>query len=305
MLHKDRRKRPGYNVQSVVDEKEGMVTSIEPTVDAADSHQLQRQVENSSANIGHYPDHALADCGYHRADEFAALERKGVKVISPSQKVASNSPDNPFAVCNFEYDRVRDQFTCPAGKRLVYIRTEKRGKKRGKRAKYNRVYRCRDCKDCPLRSQCTKDKSGRSVRRQVNADARQRVLKRVASEAGKELFKRRKIVEHSFSTIKWRLGITRLSHWTRQGNAAFLALTAVAMNMERSLTLLSRNKEDANQRLRIAVRNALREMPIQPPEPSKRGTSKPFSRVWRAICGQFANSHTYVDKNSLRMAAYS
>lgn len=121
-------------------------------------------------------------------------------------------------------------YTCPQGKPLTYSHTIAA---RGNKAEA-RVYRCRKCKRCPVRSACTRNKYGRTLRRDIYEDFRAQQRRVRAQPQAQALLKRRKaIIEPLFGHIKENLGFRR---WTARGleNArAQWALLCLIVNLKK------------------------------------------------------------------------
>lgn len=243
---------PCYNLQVGVDAAEGMIVSVDAVRDKADSHQLSRQVQNAAEVLGAMPKRVVADTGYNTADEFARLEAMAVEAYSPEQINRKNDPVNPFAAANFRYDNERDVMVCPKGNDLNLWRIDRRkvSKTHTTEAK---IYRCQDCRKCPAWGTCTSNPNGRTVRRQINEAAKTRVAERVKTETGKKLVSHRKVIEHRFSDIKWRLGVNRVRVWGKEKTNNFMTMVAVALNLERSFRLIAGPPDRAIMRLRIAA----------------------------------------------------
>ena len=73
-----------------------------------------------------------------------------------------------------------------------------------------RIYRCHHCEGCPLAKACLSptSKHGRTITRDGYEGERQRVAKRMASAAGRELYNQRpRIAETPFGIIKSIQGV--------------------------------------------------------------------------------------------------
>ena len=62
---------------------------------------------------------ALYDKGYHTGTEFEYANKHGIDVLVAFPDVASHAPDVAFDVEHFEYNKEKDEYTCPAGNQLT------------------------------------------------------------------------------------------------------------------------------------------------------------------------------------------
>jgi hypothetical protein len=107
---------------------------------------------------------------------------------------------------SIRYEKHSDTFVCPAGQRLHHFH-QRRGhwEYRAKRGV---------CAACPLRSQCTRDKSGRTLKRYEYQEALDKARQQSHSEAARQdrrrrqWFKERHFAEvavlHGFKRARWR-----------------------------------------------------------------------------------------------------
>ncbi len=171
-------KHASYNVQSVVDDKNGLIVHVEAVSDTNDQNQFARQVEKATDVLGKPCEVACADAGYADTNELEKIDSKNIQVIVPSQRQALHGPEDPFAKQNFTYDREKDCYVCPEGHCLNHVATEKAtGIKR---------YQITDkqlCIACMNWGRCTTSTtSGRRVLRLPNEDTRERLEQQYRQE---------------------------------------------------------------------------------------------------------------------------
>ena len=63
----------GYNVQSVVDEKHGLIVSMDPVNENNDRKQFVKQIQQANEALGKQCLTACADAGYNTTDELEKL----------------------------------------------------------------------------------------------------------------------------------------------------------------------------------------------------------------------------------------
>lgn len=196
-------KIPAYNVQIAVDAENRMIADSEVVTDETDLGQLPKMVESIKEELGQAPEEAIADKGYNTPDLIEETEKKesaeGSNIeIYVSQEITSRDKEE----IKFKYDEEKDEYECSKGKRLVLVQ---RNKKKNK--SLANVYRGIQCEGCPLKSQCTSSKKGRTLHRYVNQKWRDEYKAKMLSKIGKEKTAIRKtIVEHPFGTIKYLMG---------------------------------------------------------------------------------------------------
>lgn len=110
----------GYNSQIVVDEKHVLIVESDAVSESNDLNQFACQITEANATLDKPCQNACADAGYADTDNLKEIHDKGITVIVPSQKQASNRPIKPFDKENFQYDINNDCYTCPEGHLLTY-----------------------------------------------------------------------------------------------------------------------------------------------------------------------------------------
>ena len=127
--------------------------------------------------------------------QWAALPRNNKKLIDRSA---------------FVYDETKDEYRCPAGQALVFLRTSKDKKKWGtaERRQYGGCAACAGCAHAKLC--CKKPDKGRLVSRDQYEEHRERLRRRMGTQVGRTIYKRRKYtVEPRFGHIKHNMGVRR------------------------------------------------------------------------------------------------
>ena len=115
----------GYNAQTVVDEKHGLIVSSDVVNENNDYHQFAKQVNRANETLGKKCETACADAGYSYVDELEKIDEQGINVVVPTCKQAAREEKvEPFDKSHFSYDRENDYYTCPGGHVLTYRRTE-------------------------------------------------------------------------------------------------------------------------------------------------------------------------------------
>ena len=177
-------------------------------------------LEHVKRTLGHLPSRIVADAGYGSEETYSYLEQEGVRALvkHPGSQLKRGRegrvPDRMDAA-SWPYDEAADEYICPEGRRMRFLREDLRVSERGFESRAS-CYACEDCTGCSRRSACTKSEwpSWRKVI-QVNrnlVEKRARADELLCSEEGSRLRRQRGIdVETVFGDIKSNLGLTRFS----------------------------------------------------------------------------------------------
>lgn len=236
--YKDYGSGPGHNVQVTTDSFAGMIVCVEATSDRSDAHQLTRQTVNAGKMLGGLPRAVVADTGYHVTDELAAVEALGVEAYTPEKPNPQNAPTDLFSAQHFRYDEEHDVLICPAEQTLRHARTVTKPTGRTRTTVYKEFRAGTICRTCVHFGVCTKNKAGRTVKQQLNQAASQKTAARTASDAGKEMLRKRKTIEHRLSDLKCRINLRRIAYRGTDKVTQFFMLGSMALNIDRAHRLL-------------------------------------------------------------------
>jgi hypothetical protein len=225
----------GYNVQVAVDAKHDLIVAEEVMQAPTDCEQLSAMAVAAKEQLHVDTLQAVADTGYHSADELEACERAGVETFVPPREGLSghtNTGQEVFPKEQFRYDTQTDSYHCPAGQTLPRGGEDK---SRGRLLYFNRAA----CAGCTLKEQCT-TREYRRIGRGRHEAAAERAAVRVC--AHRELVARRKeIVEHVFGTLRQWGHDTFLMRGLEKVRAEF-SLSALTYNLRRVLNIMTIDK---------------------------------------------------------------
>jgi hypothetical protein len=222
---------PGYKQQTVADGKARVVVDV--SVTPADRHEHDgavAAVDRAITHIGQTPEAVCADAAYASGPNKAALEERGVRLVSPPREAGTYTHGTCFSVADFSYDGVRDVFLCPAGQTLRFVGVPKDRPDR-------RKYRARRaaCSVCPLKDRCTVA-SVRELKVGVHHAALVRLREDSHTESFRRLYRTRApVIEGIFAEAKQWHGLRRA--W-RRGLSNMLIqslLVAAVLNFKRLL----------------------------------------------------------------------
>jgi len=241
MKDKEGRSKPNFNTQVAVDDRCGAIVAADVNDETDDSGQLTPMVDQVVENCGALPASVTADSQYNTGPDLAAMEERKIACYLPdagqnSEAAAASEvtqealarvaegealsesewealPRNNQRMIDksaFVYDGAKDEYRCPAGRTLVFLRTTRDEKKWGT-AERRQYGGCAACAGCPHAAACCKNSAkGRLISRDQYEDHRERLRQRMATDEGREIYKRRKhTVEPRIGHIKHNLGVRR------------------------------------------------------------------------------------------------
>lgn len=233
-MHSIQGKHASYNVQSVVDDKNGLIVNAEAVNDTSDVNQFAIQIEQAHEVLQKPCETACADAGYSDSEELEKIDTQGIDVIVPSQRQALHKEEKPFNKNHFSYDKEQDCYWCPEGYRLKYTGTDNNNGKRH--------YLIIDpvlCHRCKHYGQCTSAKRGRKIVRLAREELKEKLEAKYEAEQSQMIYARRKArVEHPFGHIKRNLKTDAFLMRGREGVGSETSLLGTCFNLARMITIL-------------------------------------------------------------------
>jgi len=74
----------GFNFQSTVDKKKGLILSTDVVSENNDLNQFASQINQAKHTLNKNCKAVVADCGYGSTDDLEKIDKQGIKVIVPS-----------------------------------------------------------------------------------------------------------------------------------------------------------------------------------------------------------------------------
>jgi len=223
----------GFNFQSTVDNKKGLILSTDVVNEANDVNQFASQINKANQILGKKCKTAVADSGYASTDELEKIDKQEIKVIVPSKRQASKKELSLFAKERFTYDLKNDYYICPKGHKLIPYRLNKEN---------NRVYKIKDkkiCLSCPHYGICTTSLTGRTISRLLKEEVRQKLEAQYEEASSQEIYQLRKQkVEHPFGHIKYNLKFDSFLLRGLKGVKAEASIISTCFDLVRMITLL-------------------------------------------------------------------
>jgi transposase len=187
-----------YQVHRAVDVRSEVITATETTAgDVNEAHVMVPLLESHHVNTGRGAETVVADSKYGTIDNFLACHDRGLKAHIPDLREASvKRTEKPkiFSEGQFQYDPDSDTYRCPAGNRLkpksLHMNRQSRDYAAPKKV----------CGACDLREQCTKNKSGRTIKRPLRQEELDRMREASRSaKARRDIKTRQHLMERSFA----------------------------------------------------------------------------------------------------------
>jgi transposase len=232
-IHGRQGSHAGYNVQTVVDEKHGLIVSSDVVNENNDLHQFAEQIEQAHQTLGHKCRTACADSGYSNIDELEKVDHQDITVVVPSPRQVCEQEPGPFDKSHFTYDPVADRYTCPAGRILICRRTNL------DRNRKEYLAEAGACRTCEHFGRCTDSRHGRKVTRLLKEDLREKLERQYAQPDSQRIYALRKQkVELPFGHIKYNLKVSGFLLRGLDGVRAEMSILSSCFNMARLISLM-------------------------------------------------------------------
>jgi len=201
-----------YQVHRAVDGRAEVITATETTVgDVNEAHGMVPLLESHQVNTGRGAETVVADSKYGTIENFLACHDRGLKAPIPDLGESSAKRTERLKIFpeeQFQYDPQSDTYRCPAGNLLkpksLHFHRQSRDYAAPKKV----------CANCHLREQCTKNKSGRTIKRHLRQEELDRMREASRSaQAKRDIKTRQHLMERSFARGTW-YGFDR-ARWRR------------------------------------------------------------------------------------------
>lgn len=149
----------GYSLQTVADDRNGLIAHADVVNEANDLNQLTDQILGAEAELGRKCEIACADAGYSDIVEIEKLESAEKTVVVPSQAQVADKEAGAFEKSKFTYDSDSDCYLCPEGNRMIF----KRFQDKEKQKKEYRIENPEKCRSCRHFGQCTESNQGHAL----------------------------------------------------------------------------------------------------------------------------------------------
>ena len=233
-MHGRQGSHAGYNVQSVVDEKHGLIVNSDVVNENNDLHQFADQIEQAHEALDKQCNTACGDAGYADVNELEKIDSQGVKVIVPSARQAEKvERSDLFDKSHFKYDKANDCYICPEGEILGYSHTETQKRRRTYRAGGSVCRKCKFFKDC------TTNQRGRTITRLLHEELKEKLEVQYEQPQCQEVYKLRKQkAELPFGHMKHNLKVDAFLLRGLEGVKAEASILSSCFNIARMINIV-------------------------------------------------------------------
>jgi hypothetical protein len=201
-----------YKVHRAVDERAEVITATDVTTgETNEAHLLSTLIDQHEVNTDTTVKTAVADSKYGTIDNYLACYDRNIAPHFESFDKGHEGVGTRkgiFEPSDFVYNPDEDHFICPAGNLLKPRKFKK------KRNHYEYSLPAKVCRNCSLKPQCTRSKTGRTLKRHVRQDDLDKMLIQSQTLMAKcDIRKRQHLMERSYARSK-RYGYKR-ARWRR------------------------------------------------------------------------------------------
>jgi transposase len=225
-----------YNMQAAVDSKNHLIVNYLVTNEASDLNQLSGVAISAKETLGVEQIDCISDKGYYDFMQIKQCVDNGVTpYVAVKRSGTGGSIVAPeFTADKFIYDKGADVYVCPAGQNLYFhCSTFQEGMDK-------RIYKCLKGV-CSSRqffmTKCTGNKVGRLIWRWVHEGVVDDLRKRMRLHP-EVMGERKKVVEHTFGTLKRAFGAPYLLLRGLKKVSGEVGLLLFSYNLRRALNIL-------------------------------------------------------------------
>ena len=197
--------RPRYKTHRAVDPAHGVITAVEVTPGVVnEAHRLLPLLDSHEETTGITASTVVADSKYGTTENFLACHDRAVR--PPMRPLAASHRNEVFPEKDFTYDAETDSYRCPMQR--ILRRSTVSGNCVIYRAK------AKHCRSCHRKTDCTRNKTGRTITRNVRQEILDRLQHQACSaSARRDLRRRQHLMEGTFARAV-PLGFKR-ARWRR------------------------------------------------------------------------------------------
>ena len=202
--------RPRHHHHRAIDDYKGVITAVETTPGSVtENRKLMDLIEQHERNLGSKAETVVGDHKYGTQDNFVACQERGLTThMGDASKGHHHQAKGIFPESAFRYDAESDTYRCPAGELLKPRRVHP--------IRHTMEYKARAgaCATCPLRPQCTRAKTGRTLHRHEKQALLDLARSQTHSRAARQDRRRRQqlmeasfadaVNNHHFKRARWR-----------------------------------------------------------------------------------------------------
>lgn len=262
-----------YQVHRGVDGKNEIITATEVTSgEVHESHCMNSLLDQHHQNTGKSADTVVADKKYGTVDNYLSSYDRGINSHFQSLEFTSRGTGRQkgiFSKEDFVFHPESNTFTCPAGKTLALRKYNKT------RSHYEYICPKSICNKCHLKAQCTRSKTGRTLKRHIRQDDLDLMLNQANSKQSiKDIKTRQHLMERSFANAE-RYGFKQ-ARWRRLWRVQIQEyLTAAIQNIKTLINKKHKTSTIAALEVKVATRNSC--------ESIKPACNRPFGLFYKTL----------------------
>lgn len=224
------RPKLSYKTHRAVDPAHEIITATEVTAgDINEAHRMTSLIDTHHNNTGMSACTVVADSKYGIVENFLECHDRGIQAHMPDLRKTQEKRERRSGIYRddkFSYDPQTDTYLCPAGIKLkrksLHINRESSDYGAPRKA----------CSQCERREECTRNKSGRTVKRHLRQEELDTMRAKAQSAAAKsDIRTRQHVMERSFARGK-RYGYDRSRWRALWRNQVQEYITAAIQNIE-------------------------------------------------------------------------
>lgn len=233
--------KPAYNVHAGTEGH--FIVGFSVHGRTGDTSCLIPHLKQLEQGLGRLPDKIIADAAYGSEENYAYLEQHHVENYLKYNTFYHDTREfrkidetlkHQYRADHFPYDVEKDEFLCPANKRLHYVMTSPYTSENGYETD-RRHYECEDCQGCLRKGHCTTAPGNRQIWISLKLMAfRQQARENLTSAEGIELRARRSVeIEGHFGHTKHNMGFRRFMLRGLEKVKIEWGLLSIAVNMQK------------------------------------------------------------------------
>jgi transposase len=193
----------GYCITTSTDTSDDFITGFELN-DNNDTAILTEMIETSKDNTAEEHEVVLADSGFSSIENLENLEADKQEALIPDRRYEAEKIEKTkkgdYDRSKFKYNEAKDEYKCPAGKKLGYSGYYlKNGRT------YNRYHNKSACAKCSQKKKCTKSEH-RIIVRDQNEQIKEKMRKKLSYKRNQKIYaKRAHSAESPFGQVKHNL----------------------------------------------------------------------------------------------------
>ena len=217
----------GYGLNYLIDVKHAVIVDVEATPARTydEVTATKTMIERTERRFNMKPKRLAADTAYGIDRFLGWLVKQRIVPHIPVWNM-SERKDGTFSRADFSFDKKRNIYICPAGKRLTT--TGNVSTDHGIRYMASLL----DCRTCVLKSRCCPNMLSRRIVRYMNEDARDIARRKMKTKAFFRSRNQRKKVEMRFAHLKTHHGFERLRLRGLSGARDEFHLAAIIQNLK-------------------------------------------------------------------------